>query len=69
MENRYLILDQSNTVVNIIIYDGVSEYNPGERLTIEPHPLEQDGSYSYVTIGSIKNTDGSWTHPEPVVSE
>jgi len=69
MENRYLILDQSNTVVNIIIYDGVSEYNPGEGLTIESYPLEQDGSYSYVTIGSTRNIDGSWTHPEPVVSE
>ena len=69
MENRYLIFDKFNTVVNIIIYDGVSEYNPGSGLTIQPYPLESDGSYSYVTIGSVKNSDGSWTHPEPVVSE
>ena len=69
MEDKYLILDDTSTVVNIIVYNGVSEYNPGESLSVELHPKELDGSYTYITIGSIKNTDGSWTHPEPVVSE
>lgn len=63
--DRYLVLNENNEVVNIIMYDGVAEYNPGEGLSVEAHPREEDDSYTYVTIGSIRNSDGSWTHPEP----
>jgi hypothetical protein len=69
MEDKYLVLDDTSTVVNIIVYDGVSEYNPGENLSVEVHPKELDGSYTYITIGSVRGADSSWTHPEPVVSE
>jgi hypothetical protein len=63
--DRYLVLNESSEVLNIIMYDGVAEYNPGEGLSVEAHPREEDDSYTYVTIGSIRNSDGSWTHPEP----
>jgi len=63
--DKYLVLDSNNTVVNIIVYDGVSEYNPGEGLYLEVYPVDSDGNYVFVTMGSIKNNDGTFTHPEP----
>lgn len=63
--DRYLVLNENNVVVNIIMYDGVAEYNPGEGLSVEAHPREEDNSYTYINIGSTRNSDGSWTHPEP----
>lgn len=64
MSDRYLVLNENNEVVNIIMYDGVAEYNPGEGLFVELHPREEDDSYTFVNIGSTRNSDGSWTHPE-----
>lgn len=63
--DKYLVFNDNNEVVNIIMYDGVAEYNPGEGLSVEAHPREEDDSYTYVNIGSIRNSDGSWTHLEP----
>lgn len=63
MSDRYLVMNENNEVVNIIMYDGIAEYNPGEGLAVESHPREEDDSYAYVTIGSVRNSDGSWTHP------
>jgi hypothetical protein len=75
MSDKYLVLNASNEVVNIIVYNGVAEYNPGEGLSLMPHPKNPEGSqdeqgqdlpeYVYVNIGSILNEDDSWTHPEP----
>lgn len=65
--SRYLILDSNNSVVNIIVYDGVSEYNPGEGLFLEPNPVDENENYIFTTIGSVKNEDGTFTHPEPTV--
>lgn len=75
MSDKYLVLNESNEVVNIIVYDGVAEYNPGEGLSLMPNPKNPEGSkdeqgqdlpeYVYVNIGSVLNEDGSWTHPEP----
>jgi hypothetical protein len=68
--SRYLVLDSNNSVVNIIVYNGVSEYNPGEGLSLEPNPVDENKNYIFTTIGSIKNEDGTFTHPEPnVVTE
>ena len=64
---RYLILDSNNSVVNIIVYDGVAEYNPGEGLSLEPNPVDENEKYIFTTIGSVKNEDGTFTHPEPTV--
>ena len=66
--NKYLVLNSDNTVVNIIVYDGVSEYNPGEGLTLEQHPVNEDDTLPFVTIGSVKNTDGTFSYTEPEVT-
>jgi hypothetical protein len=65
--DKYLVLNENNEVVNIIMYDGVSEYNPGEGLSVEVHPRLADDPeiYEYVNIGSVRNSDGTWTHPVP----
>jgi hypothetical protein len=63
--DKYLVFNDNSEVVNIIMYDGVAEYNPGEGLSVDAHPREEDDSYTYVNIGSTRNSDGSWTHPEP----
>ena len=75
MSDKYLVLNENNEVVNIIVYDGVAEYNPGEGLSLMQNPKNPAGAkdeqgidlpeYVYVNIGSILNNDGSWTHPEP----
>ena len=65
--SRYLVLDSNNSVVNIIVYDGISEYNPGEGLSLEPNPVDENKNYIFTTIGSVKNEDGTFTHPEPTV--
>ena len=68
--SRYLVLDSNNYVINIIVYNGVSEYNPGEGLTLEPNPVDENKNYIFTTIGSVKNEDGTFTHPESnVVTE
>jgi hypothetical protein len=64
-QNRYLILDETNTVTNIIVYDGVAEYNPGEGFTLEQHPINEDNTLPFVTIGSVKNSDGTFSYTEP----
>jgi hypothetical protein len=75
MSDKYLVLNENNKVVNIIVYDGVAEYNPGEGFSLMAHPKNPEGAqdeqgqdlpeYVYVNIGSILNEDDSWTHPEP----
>ena len=65
--SRYLVLDSNNSVVNIIVYNGVSEYNPGEGLSLEPNAVDENKNYIFTTIGSVKNEDGTFTHPEPTV--
>lgn len=53
--NKWLVLED-NKVVNIVIWDGVSEWSPGYGLDVEPY---QDG----VSIGFIKNEDGTFSAP------
>ena len=36
MAQRYAVIDAQNTVVNIVMWDGVSPYNPGESLRLVP---------------------------------
>lgn len=35
MTMRYAVIDQENNVVNVIVWDGVADYNPGEGLRTE----------------------------------
>jgi len=62
--DRYLVLNENNEVVNVIMYDGEAEYNPGDGLSIEIHQRDSDGNYVPVDIGSVKNSDGTYTQPQ-----
>lgn len=53
--NEWLVLE-GNKVVNIVIWDGVSEWSPDYGLDVD---LYQDG----VAIGFIKNDDGTFSPP------
>jgi hypothetical protein len=33
---RYAVIDIDGTVVNVIVWDGVTPYDPGEGLTLVP---------------------------------
>jgi hypothetical protein len=61
MDNYWLVL-KDNTVVNIVIWDGVSEWGPGEGLTVEKYQPN-------VNIGATKNPDGTFTNIVPEVIE
>lgn len=50
---RYALLDVENKVVNIILYDGESEYSAPDGLTLE---LPADGVF--FNIGTYKQEDG-----------
>lgn len=51
---RYAIVDENNIVINVIKWDGVSEYNPGEGKTVV--------KAEYVNIGDQYNSnDGSFS--------
>jgi hypothetical protein len=65
--SNYLVLNENNEVVNIIVYDGVAEYNPGEGLSIEEQPKDGGQNYIPVEIGATKNEDGTFTNPEPIL--
>ena len=56
-ENRnYLVVDESGEVVNIILWDGETQYDPGEGRTVLVQP---EG----VGIGWRRDGDG-WTAPD-----
>lgn len=61
MSDRWLVLN-GNTVENIVLWDGVSEWTPGDGLTLEPY---QDG----VHIGYVKNEDGTFSIPQKEPTE
>ena len=65
--SNYLVLNENNKVVNIIVYDGVSAYDPGEGLSLEEHPKDGGQNYIPIEIGATKNEDGSFINPEPVL--
>lgn len=31
---NYFVLDSTNKIINIVVWDGVTNYNPGEGLTL-----------------------------------
>jgi hypothetical protein len=53
---NYAVIDQNGNIVNIIVYDGVSQYNPGEGLTLvqvpENTPAMIGGTYLNGTFSS-----------------
>ena len=64
--SNYLVLNENNEVVNIIVYDGVSAYDPGEGLSLEEQPKDGGQNFIPIEIGAVKNEDGTFTNPEPV---
>ena len=62
--DKYILFNENNEVVNIIMYDGEAEFNLSNGFLLEIHPRDEDGNYVFVDIGSIKNLDGSYTHPD-----
>jgi hypothetical protein len=54
--NGYLVI-KDNTVINTIVWDGVSDWTPPEGTTVELAP-------AHVGIGWTR-VDGEWVAPEP----
>jgi hypothetical protein len=62
MEQSYAVVDTATAkVVNVVVWDGVQPYDPGEGLTIVPLPFEDvDGARQYVGgIGWDYNPKGT----------
>lgn len=56
---RYLVYRVSDgLVVNVIVWDGLSAYDPGEGLALDIVPAG-----SFATAGWIRNTDGDYVAP------
>ena len=43
----YVLIDNTNTVVNVIVYDGVSEYTPPAGQTLKEAPDGTAIGYTY----------------------
>ena len=59
MSDKYLVIDSENKVLNIILWDGISEYNPGEGLSVE---LAPDFTQTFYDIGTYKQEDGTFLY-------
>lgn len=58
---RYLLYRQVDGVcVNVVLWDGQTNFDPGEGLALELIPA---GSRAW--IGWARSTDGSWVEPPP----
>lgn len=60
MADRYAVIDDNNVAQNFIIWDGVSEYNPGEGLRCVPLTAE---SYGFGWV--YDPATGNFTNPNP----
>lgn len=62
--NKYLLIRVNDgVVVNVIVWDGVSDYTPPNGTVIEPMPTDVP-----VWIGWQKLEDGTWNPPVVVES-
>lgn len=62
MDKRYLVYEvETGLCVNVIIWDGVTPYDPGEGLAVEIVP---EGSLAWA--GWTRQSEGVWIEPEPV---
>ena len=68
MEQSYAVVDTAtNNVVNVVVWDGERDYQPGKGLTLVPMPFEdEDGVRRYT--GGIGWTlrDGEFVDNRPV---
>ena len=58
-------------VVSVVVWDGVSEYDPGDGLTLVPLPFEEDEDGTRRYRGGIGWTyrDGQFVDERPVEEE
>ncbi len=64
-EKKYLIYEnETGLCVNAVVWDGVSEYNPGEGLSMEIIPAGSQAWLGWVRVGVE-----SWILPEVVQIE
>lgn len=62
MDKRYLVYEEETGLcVNVIIWDGVTDYNPGEGLAVEIVP---EGSLAWA--GWTRIAKGEWEPPAEV---
>lgn len=62
MDKRYLVYEKETGIcVNVIIWDGETEYNPGEGLELEIVPA---GSLAWA--GWTRVSKGNWEPPEEI---
>jgi len=57
MSERYLVLDASGTVVNVVQWDGEAPWEPGEGLTLTPSPEGVGPRWRLI--------EGAWMPPDP----
>lgn len=67
-EDQYAVVDGTSLVVNVIVWDGVSEYEPGEGLTLVPLPFteHEDGTRRYTGGIGWDYVDGEFVDNRPV---
>jgi len=59
--NYAVINTDSGLVVNVIVWDGESEWSPPEG-----HEVVGLSTDSTIRIGSIRESDGTFTNPDPI---
>jgi hypothetical protein len=65
MSLKHLVYNvETNTCENIILYDGVSEFDPGAGKALEIIPA---GSSAW--IGWTRISEGNWEEPVAVIEE
>jgi hypothetical protein len=68
METHYAVID-NGLVVNTVVWDGVSDYNPGENVALVPLPYttDDDGEIRYTGGIGWDYMDGTFVdnRPEP----
>jgi hypothetical protein len=56
-KKRYLLIDETNTIITVFLWDGESPYDPGEgyRTELQTDPYKQSAGAQYV--------NGEWVLP------
>lgn len=68
MEAHYAVVDPDGLVVNTVVWDGVSEFLPGEGLTLValPYHEDEDGTRRYTGGIGWDFVDGEFVDNRPV---
>lgn len=68
MEAHYAVIDTDGLVVNTVVWDGTSDYDPGDDLTLVPLPFtdDEDGIRRYQGGIGWDLVDGEFVDNRPV---